>query len=166
MSAQQAANFTLEHITGEYSVSLSDFRGRTVVLLVAGRHSGDQAEQIATTLGRHYSPQQLPVISILDMKGTPRMVQGLAKRDITKVYHQAVQAANQGMQAQGQVAPADMSRVVIMLPDWQGQVPDAYGLSGVDRQAVAVLIDGEGVIRGYGAGAQGGEQILALFGQG
>ena len=53
-----------------------------------------------------------------------------------------------------------------MLPDWQGQVAGAYGLSGVDRQAVAILVDGDGQIRGYGAGAQGGEQLLALFGQG
>lgn len=164
MTAQQAPNFTLEHITGGYSISLSDFRGRTVVLLVAGRHSGDQAEQIATTLGRHYSPQQLPVISVLDMKGVPRMVQALAKRDINKVYQQAVESATKGMQAQGQAPPADMSRVIIMLPDWQGQITTAYGLNNVDQQAVAVVIDGDGLIRGYGAGAQGGEQVLALFG--
>ena len=59
-----------------------------------------------------------------------------------------------------------MARVVIMLPDWQGQVAAAYGLGGVDRQAVAVLVDGDGLIRGYGAGAQGGEQLLALLGPG
>jgi hypothetical protein len=164
MSAQLAPNFTLEHVTGAYSVSLSDFRGRTVVLLVAGRYSGEQAEQIAQTLGRRYPPDQLPVISVLDMKGTPKLVQGLAKRDIDKVYQQAVQNATQGMQAQGQAAPADMSRVIIMLPDWQGAVSQSYGLQGVDRQAVAVLVDGNGYIRGYGAGAQGGDQILALFG--
>lgn len=166
MTAQQAPNFTLEHITGNYSVSLSDFRGRMVVLLVAGRYSGDQAEQVATTLGRRFPPEQLPVISVLDMKGTPRMVQGLAKRDIDKVYRQAIQTATQAMQAQGQMPPPDMARVIIMLPDWQGQVAAAYGLSGVDRQAVAVLIDADGLIRGYGAGAQGGEQLLALFGPG
>jgi hypothetical protein len=163
---QQAPNFTLDHITGNYSVSLSDFRGRMIVLLVAGRYSGDQAEQIATTLGQRYSPDRLPVISVLDMKGTPKLVQGLAKRDIDKVYQQAVQAASRGIQAQGQTPPADMSRVIIMLPDWQGQVATAYGLSGVDRQAVAILIDGDGLIRGYGAGAQGGAQLLSLFGQG
>jgi hypothetical protein len=166
MTAQQAPNFTLEHITGNYSVSLSDFRGRSVVLLVAGRHSGEQAEQIATTIGRRFPPEQLPVLSVLDMQGTPRLVQGLAKRDIDKVYRQATQAAAAGLQAQGRPLPPDMARVIIMLPDWQGQVASAYGLSAVDRQAVAVLIDGDGLIRGYGAGAQGGEQILALFGPG
>lgn len=164
MSAQMAPNFTLEHITGKYSVSLSDFRGRTVALIVAGRHSGDQAEQMATTIGSRYSPEQLPVLSVLDMKGTPKLVQGLAKRDIDKVYQQATQAATRGIQAQGHQVPADMSRVIIMLPDWQGAVAESYGLSGVDRQAIAVLIDGNGYIRGYGAGAQGGEQILSLFG--
>ena len=51
-----------------------------------------------------------------------------------------------------------------MLPDWDGKVIASFGVSGVDRQAVAVLVDAEGAIRGYGAGAQGGEQILAAFG--
>lgn len=49
-----------------------------------------------------------------------------------------------------------------MLPDWDGEVTASFGLTGVDRRAVVVLIDGEGVIRGQGAGARGGEEVLAL----
>ena len=51
-----------------------------------------------------------------------------------------------------------------MCPDWDGSVTKSFGLQAVDQQAVAVLVDGQGYIRGYGAGAQGGDQILALFG--
>jgi hypothetical protein len=60
--------------------------------------------------------------------------------------------------------PGNPAQYIVMLPDWQGSVADSYSLQGVDRQAVAVLVDGNGYIRGYGAGAQGGDQILSLFG--
>lgn len=163
MSAQQAPNFTLENITGS-SVSLSDYRGRMVVILFGGKNSADQARQIARTIGQRYQADQLPILGVLDMRGVPRLVQALAKGDVTKAHREAVADAAADFQTSGRQAPANLSQLIVMAPDWQGKVVDSYGVSGVDRQAVAVLVDGDGNIRGYGAGMQGGEQILSLFG--
>ena len=164
MSAQQAPNFSLAHVASGRQVSPGDYRGRTVVYLFAGRDSGDQAGQIAQTISGRYGPDQLPIVSVMDMHGVPRLVQGLAKGQIQKAYEEAVRQATAQFQASGRVMPSDPSQVVVMLPDWDGKVTSSFGLSGVDKQAVAVLVDGDGYVRGYGAGAQGGEQILSLFG--
>lgn len=163
MSAQQAPNFSLEHVAGR-PVSLSDYRGRTVMLLFASRDSSEQAKTVTRTLRGRYGPEQLPILSILDLHALPRLMQGMAKGQIQKAYQEAVAEATAGMQAMGRPMPPDPSQVIVMLPDWDGSVTRSYGLSGVDQQAVAVLVDGNGYIRGYGAGQQGGQQILALFG--
>jgi hypothetical protein len=164
MSAQLAPNFTLDHVSTGHQVSLSDFRGQTVVVLFAGKDSSEQARQIGRTIGNRYAPGQLPIITVLDMRGVPRLVKGLAKGSVEKAYNEAVQDFSNDLQAKGQPVPGNPAQYIVMLPDWQGSVADSYSLQGVDRQAVAVLVDGNGYIRGYGAGAQGGDQILSLFG--
>ena len=50
-----------------------------------------------------------------------------------------------------------------MLMDWSGEVVDGFGLSGVDKEAVGVVVDGDGKILGSGSGTQLGEQILAVL---
>ena len=163
MSAQMAPNFTLQHIAGR-NVSLSEFQGRTIVMVFSGRDSVEQAQQIGQTIRSRYDLYALPIVSVLDMHGIPRMMQGLAKGRIQGGYEELVKTATNALQAAGKPMPADPSQAIIMLPDWDGSVTKSYGLQAVDQQAVAVLIDGNGYIRGYGAGAQGGDQILALFG--
>jgi hypothetical protein len=163
MSAQMAPNFTLQHIAGR-NVSLSEFQGRTVVMVFSGRDSVDQAQKIGQTIRSRYDVYALPIVSVLDMHGIPRMMQGLAKGRVQSGYDELVKTAANTLQATGKQLPADPSQAIIMLPDWDGAVTKSFGLQAVDQQAVAVLIDGNGYIRGYGAGAQGGDQILALFG--
>jgi AhpC/TSA family len=163
MSAQQAPNFTLPHITGR-QVSLSDFRGRPVVVLFAGRDSNDQARQATQAIRGRYGPAELPLIAVIDLHTLPKLIQGMAKGRLQSSYQEAVQEMTQYLQARGQQPPADMSQIVVMLPDWEGKTATNFGLSGVDKQAVMVLIDGDGYVRGYGAGAQAGEQVLSLFG--
>ena len=162
MSLQQAPHFTLEHLKGR-QVSLTDYRGRPVAIVVGGKDSAEQAKQIGRDLRSRYNPEQLPIISVVHLKGVPRLVQGIVKRQVEKDYPELVRDELASLQAAGRPVPPDESQVAVMLLDWDGKVAESYGLSGVDQQAVAVLIDGEGYIRGYGAGAQGGQQVLSLF---
>ncbi len=163
MSAQMAPNFTLQHVTGR-NVSLSEFQGRTIVMVFSGRDSVEQAQRIGQTIRGRYDLYALPIVSVLDMHAIPRMMQGLAKGRIQGGYDELVKTATNALQAAGKQMPPDSSQAIIMLPDWDGNVTKSFGLQAVDQQAVAVLIDGNGYIRGYGAGAQGGDQVLALFG--
>lgn len=164
MSVQQAPQFSLQHIAGR-PVSLADYRGRTVVVVFSGRDSSEQTKNMMRTLRAQYGPDQLPILTVLDLHALPKLMQGMAKGQIQKAYQGAVTEASAAAQSMGRPWPADASQAIIMLPDWDGAVTKSYGLTDVNAQAVAVLVDGNGYIRGYGAGDQGGHQILALFGQ-
>jgi cytochrome oxidase Cu insertion factor (SCO1/SenC/PrrC family) len=162
MHVQQAPQFTLEHIDG-HPVSLSQYRGRTVVVALAGRGSADQMSAAIEGLRRHYDPQQLPIFSITDMSGMPRAARPMVKRKLKGIYKENVEETTAQLQAAGKpVAPGP--ELVIMLPDWQGTVASSFGLTDVDKEAAMVLIDAEGNMRGYGRGNQAAEQIMALFG--
>jgi hypothetical protein len=163
MSAQQAPDFTLEHVKG-HQVALSSYRGRPVVIVFSARDSSDQARSISSTIRDRYGADELPILTVLDLHSLPRLVRPVARGQLNKGYEEAVRLATETAQAKGRPMPADPAQHVVMLPDWDGKVTTSFGLSGIDQQAVAVLIDGEGNIRGYGAGAQGGQQVLALFG--
>ncbi len=163
MAAQRIPEFNLEHIEGR-NVTLSDFRGRTIVVLLAGQHSVDQAEQIGTTIRSRYGPDQVPLVQIAHLQGTPRMVHALAKRDIKKAYQRQAGQETRRLQAQGEQVSADLSQSVILLLDWDGVLAGGLGLSDLDKTAVAVVADGEGNVRGSATGWEGGEQVLAMLG--
>lgn len=161
MGARQAPDFTLAHVTGR-PVSLADYRGRPVVVIFGGRDSREQAQGLGRAIRARHGPEALPIVLVLDLREAPRPLRGLARGVLRAAFAQAAREAAAGLRAAGQAAPADLSRLVVMLPDWDGAVTASFGLSGVDRRAVAVLIDSDGIIRGEGAGPQGAEEILAL----
>ena len=162
MAARQAPDFTLDHVVG-HRVSLADYRGRPVVVTFGGRDSGEQVRRIARTIRDRYDDEELPIISVLDLHGVPRPLHGLVRGRLQGGYQEAVREATTSLRERGRPLPADMTAAIVLLPDWDGAVTRSFGLSGVDRQAVAVLIDGDGTIRGSGVGAEAGEQILALM---
>ena len=161
MEVQQAPQFTLEHIEG-HSVSLSDFRGRPVVVAFSGRDNAEEMASGITELRRHYDHDQLPILAVADMGGIPRPARVIAKHQLKKGYDDAVQTASAELQAAGKPVPPG-PQLVIMLPDWSGDVAGSFGIGDVSQQSAMVLVDAEGNVRGYGTGAQSAQQILALF---
>lgn len=159
---QQASDFTLTHLTGR-TVSLHDFRGRPVAVIFGGKDSSEQAKQMGLTLRSRYNAEQLPILSVLHLPGLPRLIHGLIKRQVEKDYQRAIIDETAMLRAAGRPVPDDPSEFVIMLPDWEGKMAASFGLSGINEQAVGVMVDGNGYIRGYGVGAQGGQQLLSLF---
>jgi hypothetical protein len=158
----QAPDFTLDHVLG-HSVSLGDFRGRTVVVVFGGRESAPQLKQGIHRLRVKHAPEELPVIGVSDLRAAPRAARIVVKSQLKKAFQEAVQDETATLQAAGKPPLTDPSKDVIMLMDWSGAVVDSFGCSGVDQEAVGVLVDGEGKILGSGSGAQLGEQILAIL---
>ncbi len=156
-----APNFTLDHVLG-HSVSLTEYRGRTVVVVFGGRDSSEQVKQVAQTIRRRYDPDELPILGVSDLQGVPRPARIIAKTQIKKAYQEAVKDQAETLEAAGKQAPADPAKAMVMLMDWKGEVAESFGLSGVDQQAAAVLIDGDGRVLGSGTGAQAGDELLPL----
>jgi cytochrome oxidase Cu insertion factor (SCO1/SenC/PrrC family) len=158
----KAPDFTLAHLEGR-TVSLKDYRGRKVVVVFGAKNSGDQAAEIAKTIHSRFAPDELPIISVLDLHGLPRMMRPVAKTMIGKAYKDAVRDVIVDLQKINHPVPADPSEVVIMLPDWDGAVTTSYGVGDVDKQAVAVVVDENGDIAGSFSGAGAGAQALTLL---
>ena len=161
MEVQPAPDFTLEHIEG-HSVSLRDFRGRPTVIAFSGRDNAEEMAQGITELRRHYDHDQLPILAVADMGGIPRPARAIARHQLKKGYNDAVQTASAELQAAGKPVPPG-PQLVIMLPDWSGEVASSFGVTDVAQQSAMVLVDAEGQVRGYGRGAQSAQQVLALF---
>ena len=155
MATQTVPPVKLPHVA-QGEVSLADLRGKTFVLVFAGRNSGDQAEGIFNALRDRYPADLLPIVQIANLKGVPRLMQGLAKRDISKAYDSLSKKESSRLQAAGKLVPDDLSRNVVLLLDWEGTLATSLGLSDIDKTAIALLVDGDaqvcGVAKGAGAG--------------
>jgi peroxiredoxin len=158
-----APEFTLDHILG-HKVSLSDYKGKTVVVTFGGRESAPQIENGIGAIRKTYDPDQLTIIGVSDVRAAPRPARILVKNQIKKAYEGAVKAQDADLQAAGKPARETPEQDVIMLLDWDGSVTDQFGLTGVDKEAAAVVVNGEGNVVGSGTGDQLGEQVIAALG--
>lgn len=157
-----APDFTLDHILG-HSVSLSDYRGKRVVVVFGGRESAGQIEQGIGKIRQTYGPDEVTVIGVSDLRAAPRAARILVKSQLKKAYEGAVTSQEADLRAAGKEPGPDPAKDVIMVMDWPGSVADEYGLSGVDAEAAAVVVDPDGNVIGSGTGAQLGEQVLAVL---
>jgi peroxiredoxin len=158
----QAPDFTLDHILG-HKVSLSDFQGRRKVVVFGGRESAPQLKQGIHKIRSSYGPDELPVIGVSDLQSAPRAARIIVKSQLKKAYEEAVKDEAATLQEAGKPPMSDPTKDVIMLMDWSGEAVGGFGLSGVDKEAVGVVVDGEGKILGSGSGTQLGEQVLAVL---
>jgi hypothetical protein len=158
----QAPDFKLDHVLG-HEVSLGDFRGRRVVVVFGGRESAPQLKQGIHELRVRYHPDELPVIGVSDLRAAPRAARIVVKGQLKKAFQEAVKDETATLAQAGKPPLGDPAKDVIMLMDWSGEVVDGFGLSGVDKEAVGVALDGDGKILGCGSGAQLGEQVLAVL---
>ena len=162
MDGEQAPDFKLTHIKGR-PVALQDFRGRKLVAVFASKDTAEQARKITRALRARFDHDDLSTVSILDMHSMPKLMQPVVKGLLNKAYGEAVEQLGTEFRAKGQTPPEDPSQFVVMLPDWDGKVTAAFGITDVKKKAVAVLIDENGRRVGSGTGDHGADQILALL---
>ena len=158
----QAPDFTLDHILG-HSVSLGEFRGRTVIVMFGGRDSSEQIKKAAQTIRDDHHPDDLPILSVSDLEAVPRPARIIAKSQLKKAFEEAVRDQSAQLEAAGKQPPEDPAKSIVMLMDWSGEVVSSYGMSGVDKEAAGVVVDGDGQIRGSGSGEQLGDELKAAL---
>ena len=158
-----APDFTLDHILG-HPVSLSDFRGKRVVIVFGGRESAPQIEQGISKIRHVYGPDELVIVGVSDLRAAPRAARILVKSQLKKAFEGAVKSQEADLRAAGKDPGPEAAKDVHMVMDWPGEVVDQYGLSGVDAEAAAVVVDGEGNVIGSGTGERLGEEVLAVLG--
>jgi hypothetical protein len=159
-----AGDFTLEHVLG-HKVSLSDFHGRELVITFGGRESAEQVRQGIAAIRSRFGPDELPVISISDLRRVPRPARAIAKAMVKKAYEQAVKTQGAALEAAGKPPRETPSRDLIMLLDWSGLVSDQFGISSADKEAAAIVVDADGKVRGSGSGGELGAATLRVLEQ-
>ncbi len=157
-----APDFTLDHILG-HKVSLSDYRGKQVVVTFGGRESASQIEAGIGAIRKQYDPDELTIVGVSDLRAAPKAVRIIVKNQIKKAYEGAVKAQDADLQAMGKPARQEPAKDVIMLMDWNGGVTDSFGVTGAETEAAAVVVDGEGKVKGSGTGDQLGPEVLAIL---
>lgn len=134
------------------------------MVVFGGKESAEQVKQAVMTVRGSQDPDQLPLIGVSDLRGVPRPARILVKGQLKKAYEEAVTDQAEMLEAAGKPARREPAKDVIMLMDWKGEAADAFGISGVEQEAVGVAIDGEGRILGSGTGEHLGEEMLAAIG--
>jgi hypothetical protein len=153
-------DFELEDVEGRRR-RLSEFRGRPVVLAVAGQKTGEAAGEFGAALAPRLGDSGAQVVTVADVTGVPRLARGFARGAIRSGAKRVQQQAARDMPN----LPPDAWQRFTLLLDWDGTALDALGLRGkTDRFHVRVL-DAQGQERGrlvQGEAAQA-EQIDAVL---
>jgi AhpC/TSA family len=158
----QATNFTLDHVLG-HSVELSQFKGAPLVLMFGGKDSADQLKSNVLAIRKALGANQVQIVSVSDLRAAPRPARIIVKKQMKKAYEEAVEEQRGALEASGKPLPADPSSVIVMLMDWSGEVVDSFGLTGVDGEAVGLVLDAEQNIVGSGIGDGIAQEVLAVL---
>jgi hypothetical protein len=128
-------DFELEDTDGHHR-RLSGFRGRPVVLVVAGGPSREAAVETGARLAPRLGDTDAVVVAVADMLGVTRLARGIVRSAVRAGMRQAhVEAARQVPE----MPPDAWDRFTLLL-DWDGVALDALGLRGqTDRFHVLVL---------------------------
>lgn len=159
----QAPDFTARHVEGR-DVALRDYAGRTTVVVLTNKDSSDQARLIARALRSRFTHDDLPIISVADISGAPRMMQGMIRTLVKKGYRSAAEEYTADLQAAGQPIPPDMSQALVMVTDGDGSICAGFGHPTLGADAIAILVGGDGTVLGQASGATAGEALLAQLG--
>jgi hypothetical protein len=158
----QATDFTLDHVLG-HPVTLSSFKGQPMILMFGGKDSADQLKNAVLAIRRGLGANQVQIASVSDLRAAPRPARIIVKKQLKKAYEDAVNEQRAALEAAGKPLPADPSSVIVMLMDWSGEVVDSFGLSGVDREAVGIVLDENQNIIGSGTGDGIADEVLSVL---
>ncbi|HEY1357570.1 MAG TPA: ester cyclase [Thermoleophilaceae bacterium] len=158
-TAERIPDLTLPHVNGG-DVPLSQYADRPFIMTFAGQGTSGQVEQIVEAIRSQRSSAELPIVQISPLKGVPRLVRGLARRDLRGAYSRQAEREAARRRASGQAVPDDLSDTVVILMDWENEAVALAGAEDLDHAAVAVLVDGKGTVVARGAGEDAAQQVM------
>jgi plasmid stability protein len=137
-------------------VSLRTCAGRRLVLVFHAQSTAWAAERVNRAVRERYpSSEEVVVASVVDLSLVPPLYWLTASVIIGQAYEKAVrEVAHEG------VPGADPAEYVLILQDWGGLISQRFGVRGVGREAVVVVIDENADIVGF---YQGREPVGAVL---
>lgn len=138
-SGSPAPDFSLTAVVSKRTISPQDTPNK-LLLLFHGYEAATLAGSVIAGVREVYpDPQRLVIASVADLRVVPRLLKGMAEKIMGDAYQQAAQQVPQG---------EDAADHVVILPDWQGAVFEAYGVPRSNGQVALVLVNEESLIGG------------------
>ena len=155
LTGKPAPLFNLTAVVTNRHFQLQAWQGQPVLLIFVDHRSAMQSRDITSAV-RQVFPQHTEVIiaSIANLRIVPRLMRGVAQGFMETAFHQAAAEIPPGYH------PADH---LIILPDWDGKVCQAYGVQDVSRQPTLVLVHGNGRVHATYQGPQPATSALDLL---
>jgi hypothetical protein len=132
-------DFELEDTDGRRR-RLSEFRGRPVVLVVAGRETGEAAARFGAALAPGLTRNDAVIITVADAAGVPRLVRGLTRGMVRSGLERAQRQAAREVPD----LPADAWERFTLFLDWDGRALAALGLTGRMARFQVLVLDHHG----------------------
>ncbi len=158
-SLSPAPHFDLQAIVTGRRINPQTCASRAVLLIFHNQNTLDAVREVQEAVRTHYSdPNRLQVVNIVELSGVPRLLRSAVETLMRAGYKQGISHVPVGLD------PADY---VIILPDWQGEVTQAFRMTNVGKQAGLALIDGQWRLcaryQGSGLGARAIEMVSQLI---
>jgi hypothetical protein len=134
--ATVAPDTTLQAVVSERTVSLDDPDVLTV-LIFHGEDTADAASEVNFAIRQAFpSASRVLVASVVDLGYVPEMFRGLARDAMRAAFYKEKDA----------YLPAGYSAddYIVILPDWRGDVTEAFGFQNVDETLGVVVIEEHG----------------------
>ena len=136
-------------------VNLSTCAGRRLVLIFHAQNTACAAEQVNRAVRERYpSSDEVVLAGVVDLSLIPPLYWLTASVMIGQAYEKAAREAPPG---------ADPAEYVLILQDWGGLISRRFGVRGVEREAVVVVIDENADIVGFYQGNEPVEEVLRLL---
>ncbi|GBD23973.1 hypothetical protein HRbin29_01646 [bacterium HR29] len=118
--------------------------GAALVLIFTNQTTADRATALRTALRERFpDPSAVVIASVVDVSGVPRLMRKMAEGALANRYRELAAALGPGR---------DPAQYLVMCPDWDGKLPSAFGLSGLESRLGVAVVDASGGIVGTAVG--------------
>jgi hypothetical protein len=137
-----APSFRLTAVYTNRPITPAQYRSRPVLLTFSDHQTAYSTQTLVKGVRRQYDdPRQLMILNVVDMRAVPRLMRGVARRIMDRLYEQVAK------EIPAQYDPQDH---LIILPDWDGAACQAYRVPDISRHLALVFLDRENrVYRSY-----------------
>lgn len=152
-----APAFRATAVGSERVFSTRDHQGAPILLIFLDANTSRAVRDVVRGIRLEYpDPTTVMVANVIDLRIVPRLLRGTVKGMMKSALKEARREIPAGFN------PDDH---LILLPDWSGQISDAYRVPSVSRQVALVNIDGNGRVHGFYQGPNPQQAALDLINQ-
>ncbi len=154
---QPAPDVRLEAVESGRVINPSQPDARFLVLVFQSQQTARAMAGIQDAVREKFPDAgEVRIVSVVDLRGVPRMFRGMAKSAMKKAYEHGSEHLPAGW---------DPTEYIVILPDWKGEFFKAFGVENAEAHAAAVVVNRDGVVLGARQGPDLAPFVLDVIAQ-